>query len=175
MGAVAPETYHRVGPSVGLSRLSPRSAISLSLGCVDLLPLPLLQSARVVPVYVSADGRTLHLAFGERLDHTTLYAVEQMLGSRTFACIADELSVRKALRVTSHAPVWRQSFDTMRDPREIAQHHPNYAGEYRALHIAVARASAYLWVRFSARAITRDFSFASGPQPTPSVSSPGYP
>jgi Type II secretion system (T2SS), protein E, N-terminal domain len=148
---------------------------SLSLSCVDLLPLALLQSARVVPVFVSADGRTLHLAFGERLDHTTLYAVEQMLGSRTIACIADELSVRKALELRHTSSGAESSFDTMRDPREIASTIRSYAGEYHALHIAVARASAYLWVRFSGGALTKDLLFRIRPASDSSRTPPGSP
>src|ERR1700687_2309333 len=34
-----------------------------------LLPLPLLESARTVPVHASPDGRVLHLCFGDHLDH----------------------------------------------------------------------------------------------------------
>jgi Type II secretion system (T2SS), protein E, N-terminal domain len=133
---------------------------SLLLGCHDLVPFALLQSACAVPVFVSSDGRTLHLAFGERLDHTTLYAVEQMLGCRTIACIAEEASVIKSLEeLRRGAATCESSFDTMRDPREIAWTIRSYAGEYRATHIAVARASSYLWVRFRSGSLTRDLLF----------------
>lgn len=137
--------------------LDPQSPL---LGCHDLVPFALLQSACAVPVFVSSDGRTLHLAFGERLDHTTLYAVEQMLGCRTIACIAEEASVIKSLEeLRRGAATAESSFDTMRDPREIAWTIRSYAGEYRASHIAVARASSYLWVRFMSGSLTKDLLF----------------
>jgi Type II secretion system (T2SS), protein E, N-terminal domain len=130
------------------------------LGCQDLLPLSLLESARAVPVYVSPDGRSLHLAFGDRLDHTTLYAVERMLKCRAIACVADETAVAKVLEELHRgAGEAESSFDTMRDPREIAWTIRSYAGEYRASQIAVARASAYVWVRFASRRLTRDLLF----------------
>jgi hypothetical protein len=130
------------------------------LGCQDLLPISLLQSARAVPVYISPDGRSLHLAFGERLDHTTLYAVERMLNCHAVACVAEESAVRRVLEEMhrSEAPA-ESSFDTMRDPREIAWTIRSYAGEYRASQITVARASHYLWVRFASGSLTRGLLF----------------
>jgi hypothetical protein len=137
--------------------LDPRVPI---LGCQDLLPLALLEAARAVPVYVSPDGRSLHLAFGERLDHTTLYAVERMLQCRTVACVAEETAVGKVLEELQRGAAQAESsFDTMRDPREIAWTIRSYAGEYRASHIALARASAYLWVRFACGPGSRDLLF----------------
>ncbi len=122
------------------------------LGFQDLVPLPLLESACAVPVYVSPDGGTLHLAFGERLDHTTLYSVERMLGRRTIACVAEETAVVRALEEMRRRDAEPDScFDTMRDPREIAWTIRSYAGEYRASQITLARASSYLWVRFVSR------------------------
>jgi hypothetical protein len=137
--------------------LDPRAPL---FGCQDLLPLPLLEAARAVPVYVSPDGGSLHLAFGERLDHTTLYAVERMLGCRTIACVANEESVGLRLEEMHRTnSIAETSFDTMRDPREIAWTIRSYAGEYRAVTINVARASSYLWVRFSRRRFARDLLF----------------
>lgn len=133
---------------------------SVLLGCQDLVPLSVLESACAIPVFASLDGRTMHLAFGERLDHTTLYAVEQMLGCRTIACVAAEESVvGKLEQLRRSASREETSFDTMRDPLEITLTIRSYAGEYGASRIAIARASAYLWVRFASGRITRDLLF----------------
>jgi hypothetical protein len=178
MGAVAPGDVTTALAHQWGCPVYPLDPQSPALGCQDLLPLTLLESARAVPVYVSVDGRTLHLAFGEHLDHTTLYAVEQMLGCRTFACIADEAAVAKVLEeLRRSAPVSETSFDTMRDPREIARTISNYAGEYRASRITVARASAYLWVRFAASGqFSRDLLFRIRPGPdSPRSPSPSTP
>jgi len=130
------------------------------------LPLAVLESAFAVPAFASLDGCTLHLAFGERLDHTTLYAVEQMLGCRTVPCVAAEASVSRVLEeLRRSASKEETSFDTMRDPQEITWTIRSYAGEYHASRIAIARASDYLWVRFASGPATRDLLFRIRPEP----------
>jgi len=153
--------------------LDPQAALQ---GCRDLLPLSLLESARAVPAYVSPDGRTLHLAFSERLDHTTLYAVERMLGCRTIACAADESLVAKVLdEIHRSSSIAESSFDTMRDPREIAWTIRSYAGEYAASRIAIVRASSYLWVRFTSGRVSKDLLFRIRSEPNPLAISPVSP
>lgn len=143
--------------------LDPQTPI---LGCQDLLPLDLLESVRAVPVYVSPGGRSLHLAFGERLDHTTLYAIERMLHCRAIACVADESAVASLLEQLHRGPSESvSSFDTMREPREIAWTIRSFAGEYQASQITLARASAYIWVRFASAHLTRDLLFRIRPGP----------
>src|SRR5215813_3217054 len=63
----------------------------------NLVPLPLLDSSKAVAAHASADSRVVHLAFGERIDHHLLYAVEQMLDCRTVACVAPESKVLQFL------------------------------------------------------------------------------
>src|SRR5579859_7602954 len=59
----------------------------------DVAPFTLFEAVRAVPAHMSLDGRTLHVAFSERVDHTTLYALERMLDCRTVACVASEAAV----------------------------------------------------------------------------------
>ena len=132
------------------------------------VPLPLLDSARAVPAHASADGRVLHLAFGERLDHPLLYAIEQMLDCRTVACVAPEAKVAEFLHY------WRRrvegtdiNFDTIRDPHEMTGIIGNYAAELRAARVAVARSSAHIWVRFYRGYVARDLLFRILPDTTP--------
>jgi hypothetical protein len=144
-----------------------------------LVPLALLDSSRAVPAHVSSDGRVLHLAFGERLDHTLLYAIEQMLDCRTVACVAPQAKVAEFLRY------WRRraerpeiSFDTIRDPYEMTRIICNYAAELQSSRLAVARASAHIWVRFYRRDIARDLLFRILPDTAPSLpfeKAPGKP
>ncbi len=126
----------------------------------DLIPLPLLESSAAVPVYASADGRTLHLAFGERVDHTMLYAVERMLLCRTFPCVANGSAVQTKLeqfrRLTSANDT---SFDTVRESPEMTWTICNYATELKAKRLVLARAGAYVWVRFFKAKAARDLLF----------------
>jgi hypothetical protein len=125
-----------------------------------LIPLSLLDSARAVPAYASPDSSVLHLAFSDRLDHPLLYAIEHMLDCRTVACVAPEAKIVEFLAY------WRRrverndiSFGTIRDPREMTRIISNYAAELQAVRVAVARASAHVWVRFYGRQTSRDLLF----------------
>jgi hypothetical protein len=135
-----------------------RQPAHLSYG--ELLPLPLLESSRSVPAHFSPDGRTLHLAFGERLDHTTLYAIEQMLGCRTFACVAPEATVAGILdHFRRTVPRQETCFDTIREPREMAWTICSYAEHLRSARTAIVRAGSYVWVRFFRDSSSRDLLF----------------
>jgi len=126
----------------------------------NLLPLPLLESARVVPAYSSPDGHVLHLAFCDRVDHTTLYGIEQMLRCRTFACVSSKTAVTQALDyLRRNARRMETSFDTIRDSNEIVRTIFNYAVELEARRISIARAGTYLWVRFYRGKTARDLLF----------------
>lgn len=126
----------------------------------DLIPLPLLISAGAVPAYASPDGRVLHLAFGDRVDHTLLYAAEQMLLCRTFPCVADNAAVQAQLeqfrKLTSGN---NTSFDTVRESPEMTWTICNYAVELKARRLVLSRAGAYIWVRFFREQSARDLLF----------------
>ena len=126
----------------------------------DLIPLPLLESAAAVPAHASPGSGVLHIAFGERVDHTLLYAVEQMLQCRTFPCIAPASAVQIRLerfrKLTSGNNI---SFDTVRDPAEMTWTICNYVMQLQPLRIALTRAASYIWVRFFRAGSTRDLLF----------------
>jgi hypothetical protein len=124
------------------------------------IPFSLLESARAVLAHVSPDSRLLHLAFGDRVDHFLLYAVEQMLDCRTVPCVAPETRIAtllNSLRLQSEKS--EIAFDTVREPREIARIICNYTIELQATRIAISRVSSHIWVRFFSREMARDLLF----------------
>lgn len=126
----------------------------------DLIPLPLLASAAAVPAYASADGRILHLAFRDRVDHTLLYAVEQMLHCRTFPCVATGAAIQAQLEEFRKLSTGKDtSFDTVRESPEMTLTICNYAMELQAKRLVVARAGSYIWVRFFRAEAARDLLF----------------
>jgi len=133
-----------------------------SAACCDLIPLSLLESANAVPAYASFDARILHLAFAERIDHTFLYAVEQMLFCRTFPCVAPADAVHAQLeRFRKLTAADATSFDTIRESSEMAWTICNYAGELKPARLVLARAGSFIWVRFfgASATSTRDLLF----------------
>jgi Type II secretion system (T2SS), protein E, N-terminal domain len=128
--------------------------------CIDLLPLHLLESARAVPAYVSGKGSTVHIAFGDRLDHTMLYAVGVMLGCRTVACVAPEAAVTVMLDKLRRASSGNEAcFDTIREPAEIARTICSYAGQLHATRVSMVRVGGFLWARFHRGRSSRDLLF----------------
>jgi hypothetical protein len=126
----------------------------------DLIPLPLLLSAGAVPAYASPDGRVLHLAFGERVDHTLLYAAEQMLLCRTFPCVAPASAVEAQLEQFRRLTAGNDTcFDSVRESPEMAWAICNYAVELKAKRLVLARAGSYIWVRFFRHQSARDLLF----------------
>jgi hypothetical protein len=148
-----------------------RQPVQLSFG--GLVPLKVLESACAVVAHVSADSAVAHLAFGDRLDFTTLYAVERMLDRRTIASVANQSSVERVLEHLRNAnPSQDPTFDSVRDPAEMARIIGSYAGELQAVQVSVARAAAYIWVRFHRKHAARDLLFRIQPE---AVSRPGAP
>lgn len=126
----------------------------------DLIPFPLLASASAVPAFFSPEKRVLHLAFCERVDHTLLYAVEQMLQCRTVPCVATGAAVRMQLeqiRVLTSGN--HTCFDTVRNSTEMTSTICNYAVELRANRVVLARAGAHIWVRFFRGHSAKDLLF----------------
>lgn len=131
----------------------------------NLVPLALFESACAVPAHISQDGRTVHLAFGDRLDFTTLYAVERMLHCRTIACVATESSVRQLLcDLRRTDPALDPTFDTVHDPAEMARIVCSYSVELRATAVNAVRAADFIWVRFHRKDSVRDLLFRILPE-----------
>jgi hypothetical protein len=126
----------------------------------DLVPIPLLESATAVPAHASSNGRVLHVAFGKRVDHTLLYAVELMLGCRTHPCVAPAAAVQTQLEQFRRLSSGNDTcFDTVREPAEMAWTICNYAVELRAARLAVVRAGSFIWTRFLRSQSSRDLLF----------------
>jgi hypothetical protein len=124
------------------------------------LPFPILAAAKAVPVHSTLAGKQMHIAFSERIDHTLLYAVEEMLGCRTIACVSPDSMVREALEtLRGHDTGAEICFDTVRDAGEMATTICNYAIQMEAQRIKTVRAGAYIWVGFFRKQARRDLLF----------------
>ena len=126
----------------------------------DVAPFTLFASARAVPAHISLDGRTLHVAFSERVDHTLLYALERMLDCRTIPCVASESAVNAILEAKSLAADRNDiNFDTLRDAGGIASAICSYAQQIEASQAKLERAGPHLWARLNRGREFRDLLF----------------
>jgi len=130
------------------------------LKCASMLPLGILQSEGVLPVHHTPESNTLYLAFMNRIDHTLLYAFEQMTGCRASPCVASEGAVIGALeRLNQIARPRETLFDSVRKAHEMAATTVNYAAKLQALSIQVTCATNHVWFRFRGRDAWHDLLF----------------
>ena len=142
--------------------LSQHTAFASVRGCP---PFPLLAAAKAVPAYSAFDGRQLHIAFSDHVDHTLLYALEEMLDCRTVACVSTESSVKLALEMLRrHGPGDEICFDSVHDPLEIADTISSYAAHLRARRLKVVRAGGYIWAALFRKEMRRDLLFRASAQ-----------
>jgi hypothetical protein len=135
----------------------------------SLAPLEVFRASRAVPAYISSDARSLHVAFCDRIDHTTLFALESMLGCRTFPSVATTSAVHFALD-SQAASLRRQDpfFETVRDARDISAILASYALEVRAARLKLVRTQHHLWGRLQQKKFIRDVLFQLPPSYPPS-------
>jgi hypothetical protein len=130
------------------------------LKCASMLPLGILESEGVLPVHHSPETNTLFLAFVKRIDHTLLYAIEQMTGCHASPCVASEGAVVGALERLNQTSRFRETlFDSVRKAREMAATTVNYAAKLQALSIRVTCAANHIWFRFRGRDASHDLLF----------------
>ncbi|MFY9805313.1 MAG: hypothetical protein WA211_14470 [Candidatus Acidiferrales bacterium] len=128
--------------------------------CAQMLPLALLESSRMLPVHYQAGSQLLFLAFSEDIDHSAIYAIERLLGSRTQPCVVSESAMEQALdeiRVVSRPG--EIVFETLCDAPEMARTVRDYAVKLGADELILARPRRFLWVRLKAAGKSWDLMF----------------
>jgi hypothetical protein len=112
------------------------------------IPARLLESLRMVPVELVEATGILFIAFSEGIDYTVLYAIEQMLGYRTEACLVCPSILQKSLQAQARP---RGSsdvvIDEVEDARECAHIIGSYSAKLRAEEVRFARCGEHLWIR----------------------------
>lgn len=126
------------------------SPFSLDTRRVPPIPISLLQTFLMIPVaYVEATA-TLHIAFGERIDYTVLYAIEQMLACHTEPCLAIPSFVHANLELLGrHRREDEVVFEHLPDRAEFARIIRSYCARLAATEVRVAFCGPHTWVRLS--------------------------
>ncbi|MBZ5659234.1 MAG: hypothetical protein LAO08_02400 [Acidobacteriia bacterium] len=130
------------------------------LKCASLLPLTLLETGRMLPVHHLRSAQMLYIGFVEGIDHSALYAVEQMLRLRTVPCVVSEselLSALDSLRHTESEPA--TVFDSPTSPVEMARTTRSYARQVDATDVWIARSGRFIWIRLQTLMEPKDILF----------------
>lgn len=112
------------------------------------IPALLLESFRMMPVELVEATGILFIAFSEGIDYTVLYAIEQMLGYRTEACLVCPSILQRSLQGRARP---RGASDVViegvADARECAHIIGSYSAKLKAEEVRFARCGEHLWIR----------------------------
>ena len=120
------------------------------------IPLPILEAFQMLPFNYIASTNTLHLAFGERVDHAAVYAIEKILACRTQPCVAGRKSIARQLEAMRQLP--RPSdveFGPMNDLAEMARIASSYTARLAPEAVRLSRIGRFIWLRLDVGARVR--------------------
>ena len=120
------------------------------LQAAEMVPFSIQGSLRMMPVHFLEPGRILYVAFPDAIDTSALYALERMLDCRTHPCLADESAFEEALEKLRARPRPHEtSFDSLRDPVEMARAARNHAIDLAAREARLVHCGDFLWMRLT--------------------------
>lgn len=120
------------------------------------IPLPILEAFQMLPLNPASANPTLHVAFGERVDHAALYAIEKILNCRTQACVAGRKSIARQLESMRQLP--RPSdveFGPMSDLAEMARIAASYTARLTPEEVRLSRIGRFIWLRLDVHSALR--------------------
>jgi hypothetical protein len=121
---------------------------AISASRLPPIPVLLLQSFQMLPVELVEATGTLLIAFSEGIDYSVLYAIEQMLGYRTEACLVCPSTLQKSLQMlTRNRGSSDIIFDRLEDVDECAHIIVNYSAKVGAEEVRLAKCGGHFWIR----------------------------
>jgi hypothetical protein len=116
--------------------------------CVGLLPLKLLEYHHMLPVHFVLKTRVIYLGCSLCVDHSTMYAIEQMLACKTAWCAVGQSTVEKLLQKARQETRSSEAiFDSFCSEDEVVRVTLAYGLKLGTHTIRVARSGEYLWIR----------------------------
>jgi hypothetical protein len=112
------------------------------------IPLPILDAFQMLPLNYAQSTNTLYVAFGERVDHAALYAIEKILECRTLPCVAGRESIARHLegmrQFSRRADV---EFGPISDLSEMARIASSYTSRLSPGQVRLSRIGRFIWLR----------------------------
>jgi Type II secretion system (T2SS), protein E, N-terminal domain len=134
-----------------------------ALPSLDSIPMPIMEAFQMLPLNFVTSSATLFIAFGERVDHAALYAIEKILNCRTQPCVAGRKSVARQLDAMRQVP--RPSdveFGPMYDLSEMSRIAASYTARLSPEHVRLNRIGRFIWLRME---VSRDGRFDADARP----------
>ena len=155
-------TAHQVTTALGLQWGCPVTFALDSDSLLSLGPIPLgiLEAFQMVPLQLVPASNTIYIAFGQRVDHAALYAIEKLLDCRTQPCVAGRKTVAEELVRMRQQPRPREiEFGTMHDFAEIGRVSVSYMLRLGAEEARLGRVGDFIWLRLRVGASLTDLLF----------------
>lgn len=143
------------------------------------IPLPILETFRMIPVQYANTTKALYIACAQRVDHSALYAIENMIGCKTQACVGGRKSIAQRLDAMRQQPRLNEvEFDRLRDAAEMSRIGSSYIARLSADDVRVARVGPMIWLRLHNRSTymslvfhleTREYVDVTDRPPVPSA------
>ena len=155
-------TERQVLAALGVQWACPLLAMRESLipPCIGLVPSPLLQALKLVPVRFIPATRLLYAALCDRVDYTALSAIEQLLDCRTVPCLVSDRVMHIMLERLQKAESVVHVFDRMSSTAEMARIVGSYVAMLSSEDVRIARCGPYIWVRLEAYRNFTDLLFS---------------
>lgn len=133
-------------PVLRTTRLSP------NLTQLPQIPYTLLKTFLMLPLEYVASTTTLHIAVGESIDYSMLYAVEQMLECHTEVCMAPPSFIYEHLQTLSTRRMEKEVvFESVSQEGEASRIIRSYCVRLSPSEIRVAACGPHLWIRMVRR------------------------
>jgi hypothetical protein len=115
------------------------------------IPLSILEAFQMLPLNYAAASNTLYLAFGERVDHAALYAIEKILACRTQPCVAERKNIARQIESMRQLPrPCDVEFGSIHDLAEMARIASSYTARLSPEQIRLTRIGRFIWMRLDA-------------------------
>jgi hypothetical protein len=118
------------------------------------IPLAILEAFQMFPLSYAASTNTLYIAFGERVDHAALYAIEKILGCRTQPCAGPRRIIARQLDAMRQLPrPFDVEFGPTSDLAEMARIASSYTARLTPERVRLSRIGRFIWMRFDASSV----------------------
>jgi hypothetical protein len=115
----------------------------------------------MAPVHFSSDGRKLHMAFADKIEHRALFAIEQMMKCKTEACLTTRSEIEAALvRMEDQNAGREKLFEGISDPEERTRIISSYISTLHATEVRIASCGELLWARVACEQLCENLLFS---------------
>jgi hypothetical protein len=148
------------------------TALALQWGCpvatnldshptpAAMIPLAILEAFQMIPIQFHSATNTMYIAFGQRVDHAALYAVEKILGCVTRPCVAGRRHVAEELTRMRQKPRPSEiEFGPMHDFAELGRVSVSYMVRLGADEARLGRVGDTIWLRLRSSKAQTDILF----------------